>query len=164
MKLKFKVLKKQSGMSLMELMMVVVVLGIISAIAATTIISPSKKRAMDASVKSNVRTLQVMLETYKVDNSEYPDALSDLEIDANKKNYNKRANNPYSKQAGSVSVWAIDFLDPSDPSFASQKKLYEGRVAYQLVNPTKYYIMCYGEDGMLINTDNKIYLVTNGGS
>lgn len=143
--------------------MVVVVLGIVVAIASTAIISPARKRAVESAVKSNVRVLQVMLETYRVDNSAYPDDLSELEIESNKKNYNKKATNPCSKQMGPINVWAIDFLDLADAGFASQKKLYEGRVAYQLVNTTKYYIMGYGEDGVLINTDNKVYLVTNGG-
>lgn len=167
MKLKLKVLKlsskKQSGMTVIELMMVIVVMGIIIAIAATNFVAPARKRALEGSVKANVRTLQIMLETYRVDNETYPYSLSELEIESNKKKYNKSASNPYTKQTGPVNVWAIDFLDPSDSSFASQKKLYEGKVAYQLVNTTKYYIMGYGQDGMLINTDNKIYVITNGG-
>jgi len=165
MKIKKKFFKasKQNGMTLIELMSVIVIIGVLVGIVASNFINPTKNRALEASLKSNIRVIQVMLETYRVDNLSYPDSVTELEIEASKKNYSKKANNPYTKQNGPVSVWGVDYLDPADPSFPAQKMLYEGRVAYQKVNTTKYYLMGYGKDGSLILDKNTIYLITNGG-
>ena len=157
----FKTHKK--GMTFVEVMTAVVIIGIIVSIAIPNFIASSRKRAREASVKTNMRTFQVMLETYRVDNQVYPDAVSDLDIEANKKNYNKEVVNPYTKQKGPVNVWGIDYMDPTDPGFAAQSSLYEGKVGFQKVNTTKYYINGYGEAGTLITVDGKAYLVTNGG-
>jgi prepilin-type N-terminal cleavage/methylation domain-containing protein len=63
---------KQSGFTLVELMIVVVVIGVLAAIAIPNYISV-QRRAREATVKSNMHTLQVSMEDYAVQNeSLYP--------------------------------------------------------------------------------------------
>jgi len=155
--------KNKNGMTFIEVMTAVVIIAILVGIAIPNLISPAKKRSIDASIKTNMRTLQVMLETYRVDNLVYPDGISELDSQATAKNYNKKVKNPVTTNDGYVNYWAVDFLDPADPSFNSQKAAYQGKVGYQKVNSTKYYINGYSEGGMPILQNNTIYLVTNGG-
>ncbi|MFN8671610.1 MAG: type II secretion system protein [Candidatus Sericytochromatia bacterium] len=155
--------KNKNGMTFIEVMTAVVIIAILVGIAIPNLIAPAKKRSIDASIKTNMRTFQVMLETYRVDNLVYPDSVSELEAQANAKSYNKKVRNPVTNNEGSVTYWAVDFLDPSDSSFDSQKASYQGRVGYQKINNTKYYINGYSEGGMPILENNTIYLITNGG-
>jgi hypothetical protein len=117
-----------------------------------------------------MRTLQVMLETYRVDWQAYPANLSELGLAASAKNYNKSVTNPYTKKSGLVgssNAWATECYDlDNPPADQAVKQNYAGTACYVPVGtfpPTKYYLMGYGENALPIQLNNKIYLVTNGG-
>ncbi len=163
-------LKKHRGFTAIELMIVVVIIGIIVSIGVANYIASSKKRALEASLMTNMRTLQIMLETYKVDWQLYPDSLANLGLEATSRRYNKSIANPYTRQSGPVgttNLWAIDYLDPSDPTFPTNKALYFGRVGYQPIGTapsiSKYYLFGYGDNSIPIERKGTTYTVTNGG-
>ena len=173
---KLRLNNSNSGMTLIEAMTVMVIIGILVAIGAANYLNSAKKRALEASLQSNMKTLQVMLETYKVDWSEYPRYLSELDNAANDKKYNRSLANPYTSKSGPVgsNIWAIKLLYTTDASFASQKSLYTGRVGYQPIaanggdpydinnNIGKYYLLGYDGDSELILRNNTYYTVTSG--
>lgn len=156
----------------MEVMVAVVIIGVLVAIGITNFVISSKKRALEASLTTNMRTLQVMLETYRVDWQAYPQNLSELGQAATAKNYNKSVSNPYTRKTGligsSSNGWATECYDlqnpPADPAV---KQSYQGKVCYVPVGPPfppiKYYLMGYDDTSMPIQRNNKIYLITNGG-
>lgn len=164
-------------MTLLEAMTVVVIIGILVAIGVTNYFVTSKKRALEASLMTNMRTLQIMLETYKVDWQSYPHDILELATESNNKKYNKSVTNPYTQKSGPVGtgIWAMDFIDPTDSGFSSQIDNCRGRVGYQPTNPNdpntppdlshppKYYLFGYDNDGNLIVRNNVAYSVTNGG-
>jgi len=64
-------MKKQSGFSLIEIMVVVVILGILASIVVPKIISrPDEARAVKA--KQDVLSIQNALDLYRLDNGFYP--------------------------------------------------------------------------------------------
>jgi prepilin-type N-terminal cleavage/methylation domain-containing protein len=65
------------GFTLIELMVVIVIIGILVAIALPNFVA-AQQRAKIASVKSNAKTLQIAVETYNVDYSTYPDRFSSI--------------------------------------------------------------------------------------
>ena len=70
-------MNRSRGFTLIELMIVVVVIGILAAIAIPNFISMSM-RAKEAGVKSNVHTLQLAVEDYgEQNNHHYPDDFND---------------------------------------------------------------------------------------
>ncbi|MCK4527585.1 prepilin-type N-terminal cleavage/methylation domain-containing protein [candidate division WOR-3 bacterium] len=79
---------KKRGFTLIELMVVVVIIGILAAIAIPNFVKVID-RAKQASVKSNMHTLQVTVEALSIDNmGRYPDDAIDLddELPGNFKN------------------------------------------------------------------------------
>jgi prepilin-type N-terminal cleavage/methylation domain-containing protein len=162
--------KLRNGFTIMEVMVAVVIIGILVAIAMTNFIASSKRRALEASLTTNMRTLQVMLETYRVDWQAYPQNLSELGAAATAKNYNKSVANPYTRKSGfvgSTNAWATECYDLDNPPDPAVKITYQGMVCYVPVGPpfppAKYYLMGYDDNAIPIQRNNKIYLVTNGG-
>ena len=62
------------GFTLIELLVVITIIGILAAIALPNYIK-AKNKAKEAEVKANLHTIQIALERYCTDNSEYPDFL-----------------------------------------------------------------------------------------
>lgn len=110
-------LKSKKGFTLIELMVVIVIIGILVAIALPNFIS-AQDRAKLSSVKSNAHTLQTMAETYAVDwGGVYPEKIGSgtgdgLMTEAITKNYVKKFKNPFTSLEGpNLSYMADEISD-----------------------------------------------------
>ncbi|HEY6736536.1 MAG TPA: prepilin-type N-terminal cleavage/methylation domain-containing protein [Candidatus Saccharimonadia bacterium] len=72
-----KIIKKEGGFTLLELLIVIVIIGILALLIIPTITSAPKK-ARDTKRKTDITTVRKGLEEYFVNNNVYPAALSDL--------------------------------------------------------------------------------------
>jgi type IV pilus assembly protein PilA len=63
--------EKDQGFTLIELLVVIIIIGILAAIAIPVFLN-QRKKAVDASVKSDLRTVANELETYATDAQAYP--------------------------------------------------------------------------------------------
>jgi len=98
--------RNQGGFTLIELMVVIVIIGILVAIALPNFIG-AQDRAKVSSVKSNMRTFQTMVETYGVDfGGRYPDTVDILEAAAGTGSYLKTYSNPFTGKALTVAATA----------------------------------------------------------
>jgi prepilin-type N-terminal cleavage/methylation domain-containing protein len=76
-------LRNSKGFTLIELMIVVVIIGILAAIAIPNFIS-MQDRAREGSVKSNMHTVQLAIEDFAVQNDGiYPVAANDAAVQTN---------------------------------------------------------------------------------
>jgi prepilin-type N-terminal cleavage/methylation domain-containing protein len=62
--------EKDSGFTLIELLVVMIIIGILAAIAIPVFLN-QRKKAVDTSAKSDVRTVATEMETYYTDNQAY---------------------------------------------------------------------------------------------
>lgn len=69
--------EKEQGFTLIELLVVIIIIGILAAIAIPVFLN-QRKKATEASVKSDVRNAATEMETYFTDNQAYPAAGTDL--------------------------------------------------------------------------------------
>src|SRR3954451_6017545 len=65
--------EKDKGFTLIELLVVIIIIGILSAIAIPVFLN-QRKKAVDASIKSDLRTVAEEIETYYTDAQAYPSA------------------------------------------------------------------------------------------
>lgn len=63
--------EKEKGFTLIELLVVVIIIGILSAIAIPVFMN-QRQKAVDAGIKSDIRTVANEVESYYVDEQEYP--------------------------------------------------------------------------------------------
>ena len=167
-----KKLKSKKGFTLIELMVVIVIIGILVAIALPNFIS-AQDRAKLSSVKSNAHTLQTMVETYAVDwggvyasSLGAPATAGTLMKEATDKTYIKDFKNPFTAQAGaglsymSAGPGAVNITTGASTSYVA------GAVSYDPITTgttiTKYYI--YGGEktaGFVILDKGAPFFLTN---
>lgn len=169
--------KSKKGFTLIELMVVIVIIGILVAIALPNFIS-AQDRAKVSSVKANMHTVQTAVETYGVDwGGVYEAALQasasqGIQVEANNKGYWKEFKNPFNGQQGVDKSWqgaaASGFTETNcvTGSFTASR---DGQVLYagftgggSSTSITKYYI--YGgakESGKCIEDKGKGFFLTN---
>jgi general secretion pathway protein G len=135
---------KQEGFTLIELMVVIVIIGILVAIALPNFIGATD-RAKVANVKSNAHTAQTMLESYGVDfGGKYPDNVANLQNEAQTGAYWKLLSNPFN-----TTQTALE--DHNTTTWTSG-----GAVGYNMgstSDKTKYYV--YGSDKNKVTIKDK---------
>jgi type IV pilus assembly protein PilA len=67
--------KKDKGFTLIELLVVIIIIGILAAIAIPVFLN-QRKKAVDAGIKSDLRTIANEAESYFVDHQAYPATVS----------------------------------------------------------------------------------------
>ena len=145
----------QSGFTLIELMVVIVILGILITIglnALNTVIN----RARIADIKANMHTMQTMLEIYTDEwFGFYPNNVAELYNEATTSDspYWKNFKNPYMATSGE----GISYEDESDPKIAGMLT-YD---PYPPTLPTKYYLYGYEQNAVRIKVQNQDYIVSN---
>jgi type IV pilus assembly protein PilA len=63
--------KKDKGFTLIELLVVIIIIGILAAIAIPVFLN-QRKKAVDAGIKSDLRSIANEVESYYVDHQQYP--------------------------------------------------------------------------------------------
>lgn len=172
--------KHQSGFTLIELMVVIVIIGILVAVVLPNFLA-SADRAKVSSVKSNMHTFQVMLETYGVDwQGTYPHSMAELSTEATTNRYAKSYTNPFSgvvltianttacqglaevvSGAGAPSSWTSPvFYSGSGGSACYGQVIYRRSVRNE--NYNRYTIYGLNKAGAFIDLKGKIMVLTNG--
>ena len=67
----------RQGFTLVEMMVVVVILGLLATVVAINVL-PSQDRAMVTKARADIATLEQAIETYRLDNLDFPDDLQSL--------------------------------------------------------------------------------------
>ncbi|MBC7543637.1 MAG: type II secretion system protein [Candidatus Sericytochromatia bacterium] len=135
--------KNQEGFTLIELMVVIVIIGILVAIALPNFIGATD-RAKIANVKSNAHTVQTMLESYGVDfGGKYPTSVANLQGEAQTGAYWKALSNPF------------DGLTTTSLETFTGTFTNGGAVGYnmQAADNTKYFV--YGSDKNKVRVKDK---------
>lgn len=143
--------KLPAGFTLIELMVVIVIIGILVAIALPNFIGATD-RARLANVKANAHTVQAMVETYSVDNANrYPVNVAHLQAEATSAGYWKDIKNPFDETFaalvdynGTFSIGGVVGYDMTD-SMALKYYLY---CADRLKRP----VTVHGETHVLSNS------------
>jgi type IV pilus assembly protein PilA len=105
------VLRESKGFTLIELMIVVVIIGILAAIAMPNFYA-MESRARESSVKANMHSLQLAIEDYAATNSGiYPVAADLIGVKANMP-AGTWPTNPFTNVADEPPTWDVDPVGP----------------------------------------------------
>jgi len=74
---KLKRISSNSGMTLLELLVVIAVIGILAAISMQEF-NNHRRRAIDSSMRSDLRNAAMAMESYYAENLEYPSSLTSI--------------------------------------------------------------------------------------
>jgi len=96
-------MRTQRGFTLIELMIVVVIIGVLAAIAIPNFIS-MQKRAKEGSTKENMHTFQLAAEDYNVQNDGHYAADAAL-VATQLQTYGSNFHNPFDGSTGSGNSW-----------------------------------------------------------
>jgi type II secretion system protein G len=118
-------MRRESGFTLVELMIVLVIIGVLASIAIPNIIS-MQRRAKEGSTKSNMHTFQLAAEDFNVQNDGHYSDLADG-IAALLGTYGSSFKNPFDHTVGSGNAW-VDQAAWTTPMASGATK--PGVVAY----------------------------------
>lgn len=175
------IIAKKRGFTLIELMVVIVIIGILVAIALPNFIG-AQDRAKLASLKSNMRTFQTMLEVYGVDyGGMYPRTMAELSTEAVSKNYAKSYENPFTGAdllvsnttvgsglaevitgASVPTSWTdagVATINGSPGTGCMGQVIYRRPLTSEAY--TKYTLYGIGKSGEFIDYQNKIFSISN---
>lgn len=162
-------IKAKKGFTLIELMVVIVIIGILVAIALPNFIA-AQDRAKISSVKANMHTFQTVLETYAVDwGGVYADTSAQLKTEASAagKTYWKEFKNPFITSNASYADITVANAKALNPATGAGT-IASGIVAYAHditteAGKTKYYLYGGSKDTntAIIDKGALFYLTNN---
>ena len=156
--------RKQGGFTLIELMVVIVIIGILVAIALPNFIG-AQDRAKISSVKANMHTFQTIAETYAVDfGGVYAEDVATLNTAAtdtsNTSAYWKDFNNPFTNATGAGGNGSYD--DAPAVAANGSTNVGTGITAYTtFISNTGYVLYGGGKTGKTIKDKGQVFELSN---